>query len=150
MVPGIEHLSPEDHRKNVGDLEMEQIVGSFLSNEKTVDNNNNTAYDHIDRDPRLHTSWRVALYYCYIDLSEVPKHVEFHRQLCESLALNGRIRVSSEGLNGVLTGLFCNLHQYEQNVMKQLQEVCPDISQAEMIELDVKYCFLREDLPSKS
>lgn len=147
MVPGTENL------KHIGEnlvFEMNTSPGSFPSNEKPVVDKDTSDDSAVDTDPKLHTSWRVALYYYYVDLSNVPEHVEFHRRLCEGLSLNGRIRISSEGLNGVLTGLFCNLKQYEDKVMEQLQEVCPNSSLTEPIDLDVKYCLLREDLPSKS
>lgn len=122
-----------------------------LPNENRLENvGEEDTFDQIDMNPTEHKSWRVALYYCYIDLSNVSEQVRFHRHLCKTLSLNGRIRVSSEGLNGVLTGLFSDLQQYEAKVLEQLQILCPHDSKMNMIDLDVKYCFLREDLPSKS
>ncbi|CAJ1957757.1 unnamed protein product [Cylindrotheca closterium] len=103
--------------------------------------------DLMTMDPGQHRSWRVALYYCYIDLSNVPDHVEFHRHLCKNLSLKGRIRVSSEGLNGVLTGQLVDLKQYEDKVLKQLLDLGTHQSQSNTIDLNIKYCFLREDLP---
>ena len=40
--------------------------------------------------------WRIALYYCYVPIEDVPEHVEFQSRLCgeSSLGLMGRIRVS--------------------------------------------------------
>jgi hypothetical protein len=103
------------------------------------------AEDEVD--PSDHESWRVALYYYYVDLSDAPKHVDFQILLCESLSLYGRIRVSPEGINVVLTGLHSNLQVYEQRVTEELQRLRTDPT--EKVDLDLKYCLLREDLPSK-
>eukprot|EP00980_Cylindrotheca_fusiformis_P003335 scaffold746_cov123-Cylindrotheca_fusiformis.AAC.23 len=92
-----------------------------------------------------HESWRVALYYYYVELSDVPNHVDFQRTLCEGMSLNGRIRVSSEGINVVLSGLHSNLQVYEHKVTEELQRLSCDPTHNP--ELDIKYCLLREDLP---
>lgn len=94
-----------------------------------------------------HESWRVALYYYYTAIEDEHEQVDFQKTLCESLSLNGRIRVSSEGINAVLTGLHSNLQVYEEKVKEELQRLKPGPN--EKIDLDLKYCLLREDLPSK-
>jgi predicted sulfurtransferase len=90
-----------------------------------------------------HDEWRIALYYCYIPLQEnVSHHVDFHQSLCFELHLLGRIRVSPEGINGVLSGTFLQLQEYEKRMVAEL-ETLVDPSEWE---LDVKFCQLRRDL----
>ena len=48
--------------------------------------------------------WRIALYYCYIELPDVQRHVDFQRTACGELHLTGRIRVAPEGINGTIAG----------------------------------------------
>jgi predicted sulfurtransferase len=85
--------------------------------------------------------WRIALYYCYVPIEDVPEHVEFQARLCgESLGLKGRIRVSPEGLNGVLSGTYDNLLEYQRTVEARLSDSLNGTP------LDVKYCQLRPDV----
>lgn len=90
-----------------------------------------------------HKDWCIALYYLYIDVRNVKDHVEFQKNLCETYNLKGRIRVSSEGINGVLSGLRSKLELYEETVKQEFQSS----SSSTFIDLDVKYCLLREELP---
>lgn len=90
------------------------------------------------------SAWRIALYYIYVDLSadnQVEEQVSYHRELCEQWDLKGRIRISYEGINGVLSGPYELLQEYERLVAQRLESVCQ-----ERIDLDLKYCSLREDL----
>ena len=124
---------------------------AFHSDNNSGDNNN----DH-------HDDWRIALYYCYIDISKpglVQEHVDFHKQLCQDYQLNGRIRVSPEGINGVLSGRLEACETYERKLRDELRRLvprssgngddAPDAKDEEGTdwELDVKYCRLRTDLP---
>ena len=59
--------------------------------------------------------------------------------LCSSLQLTGRIRISTQGINGVLSGLYQNLLIYQSQTSLQLN-LQPH--------LDVKYSHLRRDLPA--
>lgn len=92
-----------------------------------------------------HGLYRIALYYWYIPehlypVDDIPSHLKFHSDICSpsKLNLHGRIRVSKEGINGVLSGLFKNLKQYEYELNEFLSSC-----------VDVKYCHLRTDLPAK-
>mmetsp|Transcript_2174 Transcript_2174/g.3949 ORF Transcript_2174/g.3949 Transcript_2174/m.3949 type:complete len:381 (-) Transcript_2174:211-1353(-) len=87
--------------------------------------------------------WRIALYYCYVPIEDVPEHVEFQSRLCgeSSLGLMGRIRVSPEGLNGVLSGTYENLVKYQRAVESRLSD-----SLTTPLDIDVKYCQLRPDV----
>ena len=105
-----------------------------------------------DLDPSLHSSWRIALYYIYVDFpsnEEVQEHVQFQKKLCESMGFQGRIRVSSEGVNGVLSGLFPLQQQYERQVTAKLANAI-NHNNKESLDLDVKYCLLRDDLSIES
>jgi len=92
-----------------------------------------------------HSDWKIVLYYSYINLSagnKVDNQVEFHRETCTNKDLKGRIRISPEGINGVLSGRFDLLQEYEQMVMQVLEEISE-----QKVDLNIKYCSLREDLP---
>jgi predicted sulfurtransferase len=93
--------------------------------------------------------WRIVLYYCYIDIPDVRSHVAFQRTTCSDLLLTGRIRVASEGINGVLSGEHGRLREYEIALRDELKAACAREQDADEFELDVKFCRLREDLPLK-
>lgn len=108
-------------------------------------------------DPLLHSSWRVALYYTYVDLSEdnvLEEQLSLHEDLCQRLQLKGRVRISEEGLNGVLTGIVVNLKEYEADVTRALRNITRTEGSPNdphpPLAMDVKYCFLREDLSIES
>ena len=88
-----------------------------------------------------HDDYRIALYYSYLSIENVNDCIALQQTLCQELHLFGRIRVSPEGMNGVLSGKYQHLVEYETRTSKQL-----DLSQ----KLDVKYCRLRSDLPVES
>lgn len=83
-----------------------------------------------------HVNYKISLFYCYVEIDKVNEQVVIQNELCKHLSLFGRIRVSTEGLNGVLSGLETNLLLYQQKTQTHLGlEV-----------MDVKYCSLRIDL----
>ena len=86
-----------------------------------------------------HQEYGISLYYCYLTIDNVPEQVEWQEELCRSLGLKGRIRVSTEGLNGVLSGRCPNLVEYEE-------QTCGFLKVSKQV-LDVKHCQLRTDLP---
>jgi predicted sulfurtransferase len=77
--------------------------------------------------------YRIALYYSYVPIENVNDCISLQHELCTTLNLMGRIRVSREGMNGVLSGLYRDLLVYQQSID---------------VELDIKYCQLRSDLPT--
>ena len=87
-------------------------------------------------------SYRIALYYCYIPVN-VEEHINFQTQLCtcDGRILKGRIRVASEGINGVLSGRIEHLKDYEALLKAHLSD-----STEGCVDLDMKYCHLRQDL----
>lgn len=98
-----------------------------------------------------HDLWRIALYYIYIELNktQVEEHIKLQREVCEELGLNGRIRVSREGVNGVLSGKHDVLQMYETRISQGLQKIETNTKEHDdgIVDLDVKYCELRADLP---
>jgi predicted sulfurtransferase len=110
-----------------------------------------------------HDDFRIALYYCYIDIPDTSVLVAFHDD-CNSnncnnttaLLLGGRIRVAREGLNGVLSGLMETLQEYEAALRTVLREIWNKNNDSdnndgqEPFELDIKYCRLRPDLDVSS
>lgn len=87
----------------------------------------------------------IALYYIYTpNPVPVKQQMEFQTRICDDLSLGGRIRVSLEGINGVLSGTKSHLKFYEQALYDELTETCT-ISQ-QRINLNMKYCKLRSDL----
>jgi UPF0176 protein len=67
-------------------------------------------------------NYMVVLYYKYVCLGEtmdqVEQFVKEHRVLCETLELNGRVRIAKEGINGTLGGRKENIENYIE-IMKQ-------------------------------
>jgi predicted sulfurtransferase len=88
-----------------------------------------------------HNAHRIALYYIYIPIVNVKEQIDLQLKLCGS-KLKGRIRVASEGINGVLSGLLTDLEAYESDLCHYL-----GISKHK---LDLKYCQLRRDLSVES
>jgi predicted sulfurtransferase len=102
-----------------------------------------------------HEDYRIALYYLYTEIRQVESHVSFQQGLCQRLGLHGRIRVASEGMNGVLSGRRNDLQAYERELISEIEQWkhhqltddpngLPTITAAD---LDLKYCRLRSDLP---
>jgi predicted sulfurtransferase len=63
--------------------------------------------------------------------------------------LGGRIRIASEGLNGVLSGNLLDLQEYEtqlRNLLFQIHNSTGGSDDETELELDMKYCQLRTDL----
>lgn len=101
----------------------------------------------------------IALYYWYVHLPKgsLKEHCNFHQSLCTKLNLNGRIRISEDGLNGVLSGKKIDLECYETELKIEVMphEESPTSYQTSFKDdqerygkvLDVKYCHLREDIP---
>ena len=103
----------------------------------------------VDEDGKQqHDQWRIALYYYYVDIENIAEHIDFHKQKCEALGyLQGRIRISSEGINGVLSGLYESLLSYESSLKEELKRISGNSA---CDDLDVKYCRLRTDLSIES
>lgn len=102
----------------------------------------------------------IALYYCYTPYQlEVNKHISFQEQICENYDLKGRVRVSEEGINGVLSGTKEMLENYEKELHQQLLSgkdkippkdiIDPSSEPNDDFDFDVKYCHLRPDIPEK-
>ncbi|OEU12620.1 hypothetical protein FRACYDRAFT_148425, partial [Fragilariopsis cylindrus CCMP1102] len=100
-----------------------------------------------------HDDYRIALYYAYIELtpSEIQSHMNIQKQICDELNLKGRIRISKEGVNGVLSGELISLQKYEELISKNIQQIIVinnnSNNKSTIIALDVKYCQLRKELP---
>ena len=118
----------------------------------------------------------IILYYCYppspIPHSQLDTHTNFHKTSCTNLNLGGRIRVSEEGINGVLSGSETNLRKYESQLRLELIQLVggdttnstdthngdtnidESITQTEVVVdptkewLDMKYCHLRKEIPT--
>ena len=109
----------------------------------------------------------IALYYCYppagLPKDKLEQHKLFHQETCTNLTLGGRIRVSEEGINGVLSGTEDALREYEASLRKELLQLvvvldddlietttgCNDNNNNDPTAewLDIKYCHLRNDIP---
>jgi predicted sulfurtransferase len=117
-------------------------------------------------------TYRIVLYYCYVPLddNDIETLYNFHLSYYNhESTLGGRIRIASEGLNGVLSGTNIDLQQYEHQLRTLLYTitsskdenigslhdnhatVIDDTSNVSVRwELDVKYCKLRTDLTVQS
>ncbi len=60
--------------------------------------------------------YRVLLYYKYEPIEDPDKFVEEHLAFCKSTGLKGRILVSSEGINGTVSGTVEQTEQYKDYV----------------------------------
>ncbi|MGK3760600.1 MAG: putative sulfurtransferase [Bacillariaceae sp.] len=90
------------------------------------DDDNNVNCNVNDNDNAdNHDDWRIALYYAYIELtpSEIQSHIDIQKQVCEDLNLKGRIRISKEGVNGVLSGELIILQKYEELISNDIQQI---------------------------
>ena len=68
--------------------------------------------------------YKVILFYKFKSLENVEEYVLNHRRFCENYDYKGRIILSSEGINGTLSGLCGDIEKY----MNFLQsEISPDI-----------------------
>ena len=92
-----------------------------------------------------HDKYNILLFYLYHEISNTDDHLAFQRNLCSTLDLNGRIRISVEGLNVVLSGTIENLKEYEKQLCKDGLNQEIDVKS-----LDSKYCRLRKDLSASS
>ena len=54
----------------------------------------------------------VLLYYSYVEIHDIPDALQWHEKIALHTGLNGRIRISPEGLNVVLDGLRQNIELY--------------------------------------
>jgi len=136
--------------ENFGTEELPQVAAESCSN------------SGVDPSLMCHDLWRIALYYIYIELTpaQVESHITLQRQVCDELGLNGRIRISQEGVNGVLSGKHEVLLEYEKQITYALQSASKglergltctdnktDDNEEIRVDLDVKYCELRKELP---
>lgn len=114
-----------------------------MSREGTIDNK--TCINTNDYSVKtLENPFMIILFYLYHPIDDIDRQLAFQKELCESLELNGRVRVSNEGLNVVLSGLTSRLNEYERRL-------CVDglFGEVEVQGLDSKHCPLRSDLPAK-
>jgi len=140
----------------------------------------NPAAASAENDDHQQNNMMIILYYCYppspIPQTQLDTHTNFHKTSCTNLNLGGRIRVSEEGINGVLSGTETNLRKYESELRLELIKLVGDdtttnstnihnvetnideninesIIQTEVVDptkewLDMKYCHLRKEIPT--
>lgn len=63
-------------------------------------------------------SYRVLLYYQYVQIDQPEEFAARHLQFCKELGLKGRILVASEGINGTVSGTVDQTEKYIET-MKQ-------------------------------
>ena len=85
----------------------------------TAEQTDNRQHQQQDQQEH-HELYRIGLYYIYIELSSPQEHVEYHTELCNKYNLKGRVRVSTEGINGVVSGPLESIQQYERHVTESL------------------------------
>ena len=88
------------------------------------DNNITTSSDSSPSNQEYDDRQMIILYYCYpptqISPHQLEFHANFHKLICQQLNLGGRIRVSTEGINGVLSGREVNLRAYDARLRNEL------------------------------
>jgi predicted sulfurtransferase len=145
----------EDHVEGemIGECSMSQDVAE-AGGISDIDGNRgifDDICDNEDGDPMM-----ISLYYCYTPrpIHDMERHLQLQRDLClEANITGGRIRVSAEGLNGVLSARYTCLRQYEDRLRQDLlQHYCGGDDDddhgvpSSSLKLDMKYCKLRPDL----
>jgi len=138
----------------------------------------NPAAASAENDNDQQNNMMIILYYCYppspIPQTQLEQHSNFHKTSCTALNLGGRIRVSEEGINGVLSGTETNLRKYESELRLELinlvggdtttnstdthdveTNIDENINESIQTEvdptkewLDMKYCHLRKEIPT--
>ncbi|EON77253.1 Rhodanese domain protein UPF0176, Firmicutes subgroup [Lunatimonas lonarensis] len=58
----------------------------------------------------------ILLYYCYADIQDPEAYREEHHLFCIENNIRGRIIISSEGLNGTVSGLESDCHRYMEYI----------------------------------
>ncbi|RLO07582.1 hypothetical protein DYB28_013270 [Aphanomyces astaci] len=56
--------------------------------------------------------FEVVLYYRYVHITDVDTVIASQQHLCETLSLQGRVRISEEGINGTLGGTPASIQGY--------------------------------------
>ncbi|MCB1063787.1 MAG: rhodanese-related sulfurtransferase [Verrucomicrobiae bacterium] len=64
----------------------------------------NTIENHAPESESDALNFEVLLYYHYFPLADAEAYFRVHRDLCQRLALRGRVLIGSEGLNGTVSG----------------------------------------------
>lgn len=62
-------------------------------------------------------SYKIILYYNYVDIEDPQELMNSQRELCEKLDLKGRVIIAHEGINGTLEGSEENIKQYVDNLL---------------------------------
>ena len=67
----------------------------------------------------------VLLYYYYNKINNTNEYYDTHKLFCDNLNLKGRIIISSEGLNGTISGSFEDCNKYMNFVKddKRFQDI---------------------------
>lgn len=65
--------------------------------------------------------WQVLLYYYYTPIENTIEYKKIHKEFCNKKNFRGRIIISSEGLNGTISGLKDECRQYINFVRSDLR-----------------------------
>jgi UPF0176 protein len=57
-------------------------------------------------------SYKVLLFYKYLDLSNLENELKIQKEVLNSLDLKGRVLIAAEGINGTVCGTFENCNRY--------------------------------------
>lgn len=70
-------------------------------------------------------SYEFLLFYKYfeIQIDNPDELVQSQQSLCTTLLLNGRVRVSKEGMNGILSGLSSNILSYRAKMNEIINDI---------------------------
>ncbi len=63
-------------------------------------------------------TYKVILYYKYVNLSDPLEVVDWHKKFCAENNLKGRVLIAHEGINGTLGGLESDIDKYIQELSK--------------------------------
>ena len=71
---------------------------------------------HIPDATRTTQVYHALLYYAFVPIDNPEEFANTHRELCQRLELKGRILVSTEGINGTVSGPILACDQYRMSL----------------------------------
>lgn len=77
----------------------------------------------------MQSSYRVLLFYQYVEIQNPRETAEWQRSLCERLGLKGRLLIAREGLNGTVCGAVEAIQQYCLETKKDVRFANMDIKE---------------------
>ncbi|CAH0343821.1 rhodanese-related sulfurtransferase [Bacillus sp. CECT 9360] len=69
----------------------------------------------------MENKYRVLLYYQYVTIEDPERFTKDHLRFCKEVGLKGRILVSSEGINGTVSGTLEQTEEYMEHMQRDIR-----------------------------